>query len=75
MPNILCVNVDNSSLKLIGEQPIPMSYYTKAMYAIEKYANPAVITTNIFFGEKQYSTLIDPHKVQMDEQLCYYYFS
>lgn len=75
LPNIVCVNIDNSSLKLMGEQPIPMSYYTKAMYAIQKYAEPAVIATNIFFGEKQYSTLIDPHKVQIDEQACYYYFS
>ena len=75
LPNIVCVNVDNSSLKVMGEQPIPMSYYTKAMYAIQKYADPVVIATNIFFGEKQYSTLIDPHKVQVDEQACYYYFS
>ncbi len=74
-PNIVCVNIDTSSLKLMGEQPIPMSYYTKAMYAIQKYSTPAVIATNIFFGEKQYSTLIDPHKVQTDEQLCQYYFS
>ena len=73
--NIFCININDTSFKSIGEAPIPTSYYVKAMYAIQKYAQNPVLVTDVFFDEKQYSTLIDPIKIKNDEQLCRYYFS
>ncbi|MGX8717370.1 MAG: CHASE2 domain-containing protein, partial [bacterium] len=74
-PNIVCVRISDSSLKYLGEAPIPMSYYVKAMYALKKYAKNPIFATDIFFGEKQYSALVDPQKVKNDSILCNYYFS
>ena len=74
-PNIVCIRISDSSLKYLGEAPIPMSYYVKAMYALKKYAKNPIFATDIFFGEKQYSALVDPQKVKNDSILCNYYFS
>ena len=59
IPNIICVNISDDSLKYLGEAPIPMSFYAKTMYALQRYAKSPIIVTDIFFGEKQYSTLVD----------------
>ena len=75
VPNIICVNINDNSLKYLGEAPIPMSFYVKAMYALQKYAQNPILVTDIFFGEKQYSSLVDPGKVKNDTLLCNYYFS
>ena len=75
IPNIICVNINDDSFRYLGEAPIPMSYYAKAMFALQKYAKSTVIATDIFFGEKQYSSLVDPNKVRNDSYLCYQYFS
>ena len=75
VPNIICVNISDDSLKYLGEAPIPMSFYAKAMYALQKYAKSPIVVTDIFFGEKQYSTLVDLGKVKNDSLLCNYYFS
>lgn len=72
---IFYINIDDADLKMLGEAPIPLSYYAKAMYALQKYSKANAITTDMFFGEKRYSTLVDMNKVQADEQLCAYYFS
>lgn len=72
---IFYLTLDDSALKSVGKEPIPMSHYAKVMYGIQKYSTAKVIATDVFFGEKQYSPLIDLGKVRVDEQLCAYYFS
>ena len=74
-PNIICVAISDSSLKYMGEAPIPMNYYVKAMYAMKRYAKNPILITDIFFEEKQYSSLVDPKKVKNDSVLCNFYFS
>lgn len=74
-PNIICVTISDSSLKYMGEAPIPMNYYVKAMYAMKRYAKDPILITDIFFEEKQYSSLVDPKKVKNDSVLCNFYFS
>lgn len=73
--NIFYVNIDADALKMMGEEPIPLSYCAKAMYALQKNSQVKAITTDVFFGEKKYSTLVDSNKVRIDEQLCTHYFS
>lgn len=75
VPNIICVDINDESFKYLGEAPIPVSYYAKTMYALQKYAKSPIIATDIFFGEKQYSCLVDAEKVKKDAVLCNYYFS
>lgn len=75
IPHIICVNISDDSFKHLGEAPIPVSYYAKAMYALQKYAKSTIVATDIFFGEKQYSFLVDMGKVKNDSALCNHYFS
>lgn len=67
IPNVILVNMDNASLKQIGEAPIPLSFYAKTMYALQKYSNLSVLVSDVFFFNKHYSTLVDEQKVIADK--------
>lgn len=73
--NLFYVLADNDFVKQAGEIPIPRYFYAKAMYALQKYSEPAVIASDVYLGTREYSTLIDKEKVKSDEELCYKYFS
>ena len=70
-----CIVLNESSLNAIGGSPIPMSVYAKCIYALQKYAKPKAVASDIFFGEKHFSNLVDPTKIQWDEALCHQYLS
>ena len=49
IPNIVFVNMDPTSLKQIGEAPIPLSFYAKTMYALQKHSKLSVLVSDVFF--------------------------
>ena len=67
IPNVVFVTMDQSSLKQIGEAPIPLSFYAKTMYALQKYSKLSVLVSDVFFFNKHYSTLVDEQKVISDK--------
>ncbi len=74
LPHIIYVNADNASINFMGEAPIPLSFYAKAIFALTNLAKPKVLISDISFFEKQYSSLVDLNRVQHDENVCRHYF-
>ncbi len=71
IPNVVFVTMDTSSLKQIGEAPIPLSFYAKTMYALQKYSKLSVLVSDVFFFNKHYSTLVDEQKVVADKMTSF----
>ena len=67
IPNVVFVTMDMNSLKQIGEAPIPLSFYAKTMYALQKHSKLSVLVSDVFFFNKHYSTLVDEQKVISDK--------
>ncbi len=67
IPNVIFVNMDNISLKQIGAAPIPLSFYAKTIYALQKCSNMSVLVSDVPFFDKKYSTLVDEQKVITDK--------
>ncbi len=67
--NLIYVDVDNSSVAMMGEEPVPLSYYAQAFYALAYYGKARVISSDIMFSDKQHSSLADMQKISQDEDI------
>lgn len=67
---LVYVNVDEQSVALMGEEPVPLKYYAETIRALIEYGKPKVIASDIQFIQKQHSSLADMGKIKEDETIC-----
>lgn len=64
--NLVYVDLDAKAIELMGERPIPRSYYADIVEALFEYGKAKVIGIDLLFSEKAQSELVDPLKVSED---------
>ena len=75
LPPIFLVNLDQKTLEYLGEEPIPVSNYAKAIYALTMLGKSRTLASNVVFNEKQYSSLVDRSRLAIDEKVCHQFLS
>ncbi|MDR0392673.1 MAG: CHASE2 domain-containing protein [Puniceicoccales bacterium] len=74
IPKIIYVNVDNAAINVMGEAPIPLSFYAQAVYALTNLGKSRALISDILFHDRKYSNLVDTERVYNDERMGRQYF-
>lgn len=64
--NLIYLDIDSKSMNLMGERPVPRTFFANAIEGLFKYGNPKVIGMDALFSDNAYSTLVDLNKAIED---------